>query len=248
MFGGQTISCSFRNRNWHESLGFAGYSRSMTTLLLAADCPPGRAAAARPVTIAVAHCKGGVGKTTTAIILGRYLARRRRVALLDYDDGRHLTALIKDVPDDGFLTNRLWLDDGAGTAGADVVLIDSAPARSHETRRALIEADYVVIPAPPERQVVRSLHQMLDTIDEVRAARSGGNPFLVVLGVVPTLYDKKWPIHAAFLEEMREACAARQIHVFPPILRRQSYQMLSLAGQDYQPVAARLEQVMRGRR
>jgi len=79
------------------------------------------------------------------------------VALLDYDDGQHLTALLKDISPDGVVTNRLWLDEGSGLAEADVVLIDSAPARSHETRRALVEADYVLVPAPPERQVVRSL-------------------------------------------------------------------------------------------
>jgi len=44
---------------------------------------------------------------------------------------------------------------------------------------------------------------------EVRTARVGGTPFVQVLGVVPTLYDKKWPINAAFLEEMHTACSDR---------------------------------------
>ena len=138
-----------------------------------------------PLAVAVAHCKSGVGKTTTTIILGRYLARRRRVALLDYDDGQHLTALLKDISPDGVVTNRLWLDEASGLSEADVVLIDSAPARSHETRRALVEADYVLVPAPPERQVVRSVHHMLDTIcgtGRVHLLEECGvdRPFLVV--------------------------------------------------------------------
>jgi cellulose biosynthesis protein BcsQ len=221
----------------------------MSTTLLPADLASGRAPQARhPLTMAIAHCKGGVGKTTTTLILGRYLARRRRVALRDYDDGQHLSALVRDISPDGVLTNRLWLADGSNPTAADVVLIDSAPARSHDTRQALVEADYILIPAPPERQVVRSLHQMLDIIDEVRSARVGGNPFVQILGVVPTLYDKKWPIHTGFLDEMRAVCVERQVRVFPPVLRRQSYQMLSLAGQDYEPVAAAIEQVAGRRR
>ena len=37
----------------------------------------------QPLTIAVAHTKGGVGKTTTTLLLGRFLSERWRVALAD---------------------------------------------------------------------------------------------------------------------------------------------------------------------
>src|SRR5207245_10560995 len=43
-----------------------------------------------PLAVAIAHSKGGVGKTTTTFILGRYLARSWRVALTDYDESAHL--------------------------------------------------------------------------------------------------------------------------------------------------------------
>ena len=52
-----------------------------------------RQAAARPahrapLTVSVANNKGGVGKTTTAMVLGRHLARDLRVELVDLDETR----------------------------------------------------------------------------------------------------------------------------------------------------------------
>ncbi len=193
-----------------------------------------RKAMPEPLVLAVAHSKGGVGKTTTTLILGRYLARRWRVALLDYDESAHLTDLVGELAlDQHSITRRLWLRNGQPRP-ADVVLIDSAPSRNPETRRALLEADYVLIPAPPERMAVRAMQQMLDTVDGIR---SQGNPYLQVLGVIPTLYDRAWPDHQAYLAQMANACAERHVRLFPPVQRRHSYLSLSTAGQDYRPVA-----------
>lgn len=50
-----------------------------------------------PLTVAIAHSKGGVGKTTTTIILGKFLARDYRVLLKDYDDTRQLTDLVRSL-------------------------------------------------------------------------------------------------------------------------------------------------------
>src|SRR6266542_6476875 len=192
---------------------------------------------AKPVTVAVAHAKGGVGKTTTTLIVGKFLSRQWRVELRDYDESQHLSFLVAEMaPDEHSLTRRLWLHDGVDRP-VDIMLIDSAPARGPETRRALIEADYVLIPAPPERMALHALQQMLDTVDAVRQSRTGGNPFLTVLGVVPTMFDVRWPDHRAYLDQMRSECAERGVRVFSPVPRRHSYLSLSTAGQDYRPVA-----------
>src|SRR5260370_34888123 len=89
----------------------------------------------KPVTVAVAHAKGGVGKTTTTLIVGKYLSRECRVELRGYDESQHLSFLVAEMaPDEHSLTRRLWLRN-AGGRQADVVIIDSAPARGPETRQ-----------------------------------------------------------------------------------------------------------------
>ena len=91
---------------------------------------------------------------------------------------------------------------------------------------------------------VTAMEQMLATIDEVRRT---ANPYLTVLGVIPTMYTKTWPEHRAFLDQMRETCAAQKIRIFPPVPRRQSYLYLSTSGQDYLPVAVEIERILRER-
>jgi chromosome partitioning protein len=153
---------------------------------------------------------------------------------LDYDESAHLTDLVAEMaPDQHTVTRRLWLQNSQRRA-ADVILIDSAPSRSPETRRALVEAEFVLIPAPPERMAVRAMLQMIDTVETVRAT---DNPYVTILGIVPTMYDRSWPDHRAYLDQMQEACAARHLHLFPPVQRRHSYLSLSTAGQDYRPLA-----------
>jgi cellulose biosynthesis protein BcsQ len=75
---------------------------------------------------------------------------------------------------------------------------------------------------------------MFETIELVRQQ---GNPTLQVMGVVPTMFDKRWPEHHSFLEEMDRECRLAGIRLFPPVARRQSYLYLSTRGQDYRPVA-----------
>jgi cellulose biosynthesis protein BcsQ len=187
-----------------------------------------------------------VGKTTTTLVLGRILARRWRVELRDYDETAHLTDLVRELAlADQYLVNRrLWLGAETRRRDPDITLIDSPPARGPRTHRALCEADYVLIPAPPERMAVRAMVQMFHTIGEVRRAVPGGNPALQILGVVPTLFDRRWPEHHGYLERMGAVCAEHCVRLFPPVARRQSYPFLSTAGQDYQPVVAALEQAL----
>jgi cellulose biosynthesis protein BcsQ len=165
------------------------------------------------------------------------LSRHFCVELRDYDESQHLSFLVAEMAEDEHTLNRrLWLQNGQGRQ-PDIILIDSAPARGPETRKALTEADVVVIPAPPERMALHALQQMLDTIDVVRNTRIDPNVFLQVLGVVPTMFDTRWPDHHAYLEQMKEECRDRGVPVFPPVPRRHSYLSLSVAGQDYRPVA-----------
>jgi len=75
-----------------------------------------------------------------------------------------------------------------------------------QTRQALVEADYALIPAPPEFMAVTAIEQMLATR---RRSSSHREPVPDWLGVVPTMYTRSWPEHHAFLEQMRETWALR---------------------------------------
>ena len=65
------------------------------------------------------------------------------------------------------------------------------------------------------------------------------------MGVIPTMYDRRWPEHRAFLEEMQRECDQAGVRLFAPVARRQSYLYLSTRGQDYKPVADAIASAVR---
>jgi cellulose biosynthesis protein BcsQ len=196
--------------------------------------------------IAIAHNKGGVSKTTSAYVLGRHLSRDLRVELVDLDQTRYLSEAVAELSPRGDfnLSPKLWLRNGEPRP-SDVVLIDSEPARGHAARSALLMADYVLIPVPPEPFCLKGLVLMLGVIEEVKTNVRDGNPYLQILGVLPTMVDQRWPDHRAWYEEMVDVCRERQVRIFPPIPRRQSYTRLSVAGHDYEPVADTSREIVR---
>src|SRR5438552_11294256 len=123
--------------------------------------------------VALANQKGGVGKTTTAVNLGAYLALGVRVLLIDLDPQANATsslgldpsgvelstyeALIGQVPMANAIVSsgRLQLDlvpASRALAGAQVELVEM-PDREHRLRVALSEVrtryDVVLIDCPP---------------------------------------------------------------------------------------------------
>ena len=123
--------------------------------------------------VAVANQKGGVGKTTTAVNLGAYLALGVRVLLIDLDPQANATSSLGLDPSGVELstyealigqaaladaivsTGRLQLDlvpASRALAGAQVELVEM-PDREHRLRVALSEVrtryDVVLIDCPP---------------------------------------------------------------------------------------------------
>jgi cellulose biosynthesis protein BcsQ len=183
------------------------------------------------------------------MVVGKYLARDFRVLLKDYDDTRQLSDLVSSMTgDEDYVTRNLRLaNNGVEAIGwrrrlPDVVLIDAEPARGPRTWQALRESEFVLVPAPPEGLAVRAMRQMFDTI---RLVREQANPFLTIMGVIPTMYDRRWPEHRAFLDEMQRECDQARVRLFAPVARRQSYLYLSTRGQDYKPVAEAIASAVR---
>lgn len=210
-------------------------------------------------TIAVANQKGGVGKTTTAWVLGAALAQRdRKVLLVDMDpqasltiacglnaEGENLAEVIGGARP-GELALRdivVKLDQGLYLAPSDIalssselglvsrmgrenvlkkvlrgakfdyVLIDCPPSLGILTVNALVAADRVLIPAPPEYLALRGIALFYETLNKVRDEL---NPDLRVFGILVTFYDNRL-LHA---KEVIETMEERGLPVLPVRVRR----------------------------
>lgn len=119
--------------------------------------------------MAIAHQKGGVGKSTSAALLAAEIAELRRdwtVLVEDLDPYRHLTERWPgDTP-----TLRL-VEEGQGHA--TIRLIDTGPGDTPAFLEALERADYVVVPVRPEPMSAQALSRFVPVLRDVQAARQG---------------------------------------------------------------------------
>jgi chromosome partitioning protein len=82
-----------------------------------------------------------------------------------------------------------------------VILIDCPPNLYLCSWAALVASDYVIIPLQCEDYGAMGIGPVMDSI---KAVQAGPNPGLRVMGLLPTMYDKRLGIHAAFEGALRE--------------------------------------------
>ncbi len=92
---------------------------------------------------------------------------------------------------------RSFLED---VSGFDFVLIDCPPNLYSCTWAALIAADYVVIPVPPEDFGTQGLRAVRQAIERAREL----NPTLRQLGFLVTRCDRRLLIHRAYEQRLRK--------------------------------------------
>jgi chromosome partitioning protein len=98
--------------------------------------------------------------------------------------------------------------------GYDLVLIDAPPSLGNISINVLVAADEILIPVQCEVKALRGTRHLFQTIDKVRAL----NPTLRIVGVVPTLLDRRTRLNSESYEVMK-ARLGDQLAVFAPMRR-----------------------------
>jgi cellulose biosynthesis protein BcsQ len=100
------------------------------------------------IAIAIINHKGGVGKTTLALVLSQIaLGTEAKVAAVDLDPQRNFTdamALVQTRYGDSLLLTDKITDNG------DVIILDCPPALNDATAAAMDFADIVLVPVNPD--------------------------------------------------------------------------------------------------
>ena len=110
-------------------------------------------------TLTVLHPKGGVGRSTTVYMLGAELALRgHRVALIDRDQGKHLSRIFEFYPPG---IDGLVLED---RDDVDIRIVDTAPEVDYARALGYLrEADWALVPVKgPEAGSVLALPLLMD--------------------------------------------------------------------------------------
>ena len=188
-----------------------------------------------PTTLTVLHPKGGVSRTTTCMMLGSELALRgHRVALIDKDQGQHLTRVFNFYPPG--LDNLVLGEDPS----AVLRIIDTAPeVNANRALGYLREADFALVPVKgPEAASVLAIPLLLEWLDQADGAR--------LLGFLPTMHHPRRSDSRQWLDELHKLAAQRGVPVFPAIGNLASVAAFRLDGHPYAPLAEAVEGILLG--
>lgn len=196
--------------------------------------------------LAIGSNKGGVGKTTSALFFAARAADLLRgapgrpvVGLLDRDESRNLTTLVRMRPET--LPAGAVLLDGTAVpppkSGIAMVIIDTPPGLS--AIDSLREADLVVIPVLPEEQGVNNFAVYLRNIDRYRLMT---NPTMRLVAALPTMVEGRSAMHRALLPVIERVAREHQppLAVLPAVPRRSQIRDVDLRAPFYDEAAKEL--------
>lgn len=101
----------------------------------------------------------------------------------------------------------------------DFIFVDCPPTLTLLTVNALVAADAVLIPVKTDYLSIMGISLLLETIENVRRRQ---NPHLEIIGVLPTMYNRRNSHDNEALAELRRLLEPK-IRIFDPIARSTWY-------------------------
>ena len=168
--------------------------------------------------ITVASFKGGVGKTTTAIHLSGYLAKKGKTLLIDGDPNR--SSLEWSAADN---LPFAVIDERHAARRArefEHIVIDTKARPDEEDLRTLAEGcDFLIIPTTPDALSIRATLKMLAALQKLNS-----DSYKILLTMIPPP-----PSHDG--ADAREILIRNNLHVFKTQVRRYTaYKKAALHG------------------
>ena len=168
--------------------------------------------------ITIASFKGGVGKTTTAVHLSGYLARRGKTLLIDGDPNRSSL----DWAHAGSLPFTVIDERHAAKFARDFehIVIDTKARPDEEDLKTLAEGcDLLIVPATPDALSLKATLKMLAALQKLDA-----DSFKILLTMIPPP-----PSHDA--RDAEETMKQNQMPIFGTHVRRYTaYKKAALKG------------------
>ena len=145
------------------------------------------------IAVAVFNRKGGVGKTTIAVILAEIaLVRGKKVLAVDLDPSRNFSTALNFLKESSFrdtLRVNFSLEDRDADAPEEWIVIDCPPALDDPSKHAIDFADITVLPVRPDYFSLTPLG-LIDSLAEDKYGKSRSQLPLVKLGFDSSLMSK----------------------------------------------------------
>jgi chromosome partitioning protein len=180
----------------------------------------------RPMIIAIANSKGGVGKSTLAVHLAAWLFEQgHTVTLADCDTQHSSSEWIKEaVP----RINTVKLSTAEEifdllpelAREADFVVADGPGSNTEISRSLLLRAQFAIVPCKASILEIRALAQATKALKHAQSVRKGRPPAVIVLSMVGKNYrlskDMKDAASQLGLRMAKTALTLRQIYADAP--------------------------------